>query len=191
MSEISVPSVMSDPDTESQVTIERRRREQAVAVGRQQVFALELERRWESRQRKIQELLRRNQGLERLLGEIEKEKQEEQPGAMEEAARRQAVVKLWRLQVKMMERQRGLEKLMGLALERKGSAQVVEDNLEIYNRILEHVHSEELLEMVGGSKVLSGDPRPLEFLASTFSNDDLVDIERLIEENEEEARALR
>ena len=180
---------MSDPDTDTLATIiERRRREEAVAVGRQQVLAMELERRWESRQRKIQELQRRNQGLERLLGEIEKEKQEEQPGAMEEAARRQTVVKVWRLQVKMMERQRGLEKLMGLALERKGLAQEREDILEIYNRILEHVHSEEMLERVGGSKVLDGDLRPL---VSTFSNDDLVDIERLIQENEEEARALR
>ena len=179
---------MSDPDTDTLVTTIERRREGAAAVGRQLVLAMELERRWESRLRKIKELLRRNQGLERLLGEIEREKQEEQPGAMEEAARRQAVVKLWRLQVKMMERQRGLEKLMGLALERKGSAQVVEDNLEIYNSILEHVHSEDLLERVGGSKALSGDLRQL---ASTFSNDDLVDIERLIEENEEEARALR
>ena len=77
---------------------------------------------------------------------------------------------------------------MGLALERKGLAQEREDILVIYIRILEHVQSEEMLEMVGGSKALSGDLRQL---ASTFSNDDLVDIERLIEENEEEARALR
>ena len=173
---------------DSQQTVERKRREVAVKVGRLQISTMESERQMEYKKRKIQELLRRNQGLERLLGEIEKEKQEEQPGAVEEAARRQTVVKLWRLQVKMIERHRGLEKLMGLALERKGLAQEREDILVIYIRILEHVQSEEMLEMVGGSKALSGDLRQL---ASTFSNDDLVDIERLIEENEEEARALR
>ena len=177
---------MSDPDTDTLATIiERRRREEAVAVGRQQVLAMELERRWESRQRKIQELLRRNQGVERLLGEIEKEKQEEQPGAMEEAARRQTVVKLWRLQVKMMERQRSLEKLMDLARERGGLLQERQDILERTNRVLEHVYSEELLERVGISE------ENLRPLMPALSINDLVDIERQIQENEEEAQALR
>ena len=58
---------MSDRD--SQQTVERRRREGAVKVGRLQVFTKELESQLECRKRKIQKLLRRTQEPERLLAE--------------------------------------------------------------------------------------------------------------------------
>ena len=58
---------MSDRD--SQQTVERRRREGAVKVGRLQVFTKELESQLECRKRKIQKLLRRKQETERLLAE--------------------------------------------------------------------------------------------------------------------------
>ena len=166
-------SVMFGLDTDRQVNIERRRREEAVKVGRQEVLAMELERQLERRQRMIQELLRRNQGLERLLGEIEKEKQEEQQEALLEAARRRTVVKVWRLQVKMMERQRMLEKLMGLALTVGSAVQERQDILESFNMSLEHTHSEDVLEWVEGLKI-EEDGENLRF----FGSDDLVDIER-------------
>ena len=169
---------MSQPGN-SQVTtgIERRRREAAVKIGRQQVLLMEKERKLESRDRKIQELLGRNHGLGSLLEKMEKENQEEQQEAGVEVARRKKVVKLWRLQAKMMEQERILEKIKDLSLEEGRDIRKYQDNLEGMNQALEHVLSEDVLVMVA---------LPISELL-----DDLGHIERQIQEMEEEAQALK
>ena len=174
---------------DSQQTVERKRREVAVKVGRLQISTMESERQMEYKKRKIQELLRRNQGLESLLAEAEKEKQEEQPSAVLEAARRQTVVKLWRLQVKMMKRQRCLEELMDLVLAAGSAVQESLDYYESINMKLEHVHSENVLETLETLRSLRSEVG-LRSVAS-FDSDDLLIIERAIQENEEETKALR
>ena len=166
---------------DSRQTVERKRREVAVKVGRLHISTMESERQMEYKKRKIQELLRRNQGLESLLAEAEKEKQEEQPSAVLEAARRQTVVKLWRLQVKMMKRQRCLEELMDFVLAAGSAVQESLDYYESINMKLEHVHSENVLETL----------ETLRSPVASFDIDDLLIIERAIQENEEETKALR
>ena len=89
---------------------ERRRREAAVKLGRQEIQYMKVERELETAHRKIQQLLGLSQNLESRLGEIEAEKQEQEDPEVE-AVRRQTVVKLWRLQVRVMERQRKLERM--------------------------------------------------------------------------------
>ena len=141
---------MSQTRNHSQVTIgiERRRREAAVKVGRQQVFFMEEERKLESEERKIQTLLRRNHELGSLLKEIEKENGEEHQEAGVEVARRQKVVKLWRLQVKLMERERKLEKLLAPVVKVRSTVGKQQDGLEQVNQLLVHAHSEDVLRTV-------------------------------------------
>ena len=173
---------MSHPENDSQVTtdIERRRREAAVKVGRQQVFLMEQERKLVSMDRKIQELLGRNNGLGSLLEEIEKENQEEkQEDAVVEVARRQKVVKLWRLQAKMMERERKLEKTKGHSLRMGSNVRKAQDALERMNQLLEHANFENVHGMVEAIDLVN----PLSFM--------LDDLEKQIQEEEEEAQALR
>ena len=90
---------------------ERRRREAIVKFGRQQIKIMEKERELRTNQGKIQQLLGMSHDLECRLEEIERRKQEEREDPGEEAARRQTVVKLWKLQVRLMERQRQLERM--------------------------------------------------------------------------------
>ena len=181
---------MSDPKNGSQVTFERRRREEAVKVGQMQVLMMEAERKLESKERKIQQLLRRNQGLESLLEEIEKENQEEQKEAELEAARRRKVVKLWKMQAKMMGRQRELEKLLVYTLELGSAVQEHHDNLETLNEMMGHVGVEHVgldVEHIFGltdADLSSSVPD-----AELKLTEDLIDLETQIEE--EEARAFR
>ena len=174
---------MSQPENDSQVAIgaERRRREAAVRIGRQHVLLMENERKLDSYQRKIQELLRRNHGLGSLLAEIEKENEEQQQEAEMEVARRQKVVKLWRLQAKMMKRERRLEKQMGIALEKGSLCRELQDRFEIMNQFLEDPQSEEELGRIEDMNVKASPP----VLA------DLLPIEKQIQEEEEEAQTLR
>ena len=188
----SQQSTMSDPQNGSQVTFERRRREEAVKVGQMQVLMMEAERKLESKERKIQQLLRRNQGLESLLEEIEKENQEEQKEAELEAARRRKVVKLWKMQAKMMGRRRELEKLQVYCLELGSAVQEHHDNLETLNEMMGHVGVENLgldVELIFGltdTDLSSSVPD-----AELKLTEDLIDLETQIEEEEEEARAFR
>ena len=89
------------------------RREEVVRLGRLQLQMMERRRQLEQTERRIQERLRRNQELEQLLGEVERMKEQEQEDAEMEISRRAAVVKVWRLQVKVMERRRQLERMLG------------------------------------------------------------------------------
>ena len=95
---------------------ERRRREVAVRLGRQQLLYLEAERKLEQGVRKIKEVLGTNQKMNDILEKIEREKQEELEDSELEKVRRKAVVKEWKLQVKVMERERQLEQ-MGIEFE--------------------------------------------------------------------------
>ena len=121
---------------------ERWRREAAVKLGRQEIHHMELERELETAQRKIQQLLGLSQNLERRLGEIEAEKQEQEDPEVE-VVRRQTVVKLWRLQVRAMERQRMLERmkketeeLLGLVKEYEQKIQRGEKKIQTEERQL-------------------------------------------------------
>ena len=176
---------MSHPGKDSQVTMatERRRRATAVKVGRQQVLLMEDERNWDSYGRKIQELLRMNHGLGSLLGEIEKENVEQLQEAGLEVARRQKVVKLWRLQAKMMKRERRLEKQMGIALEKGSICRELQDRFEIMNQFLEDPQSEEELRRI--------EDMDINVRASPPVLADLLPIEKQIQEEEEEAQTLR
>ena len=177
---------MSQPENDSQVAIgaERRRREAAVRIGRQHVLLMENERKLDSYKRKIQELLGRNHGLGSLLAEIEKENEEQQQESRMEVARRQKVVKLLRLQAKMMEQERRLEKLMDNNLDHGRSIRGCLESSERVNQLLEHVHSEDLL----GKVEITSDM----FKTSSSSVlDTLLHIEKQIQDEEEEAQALR
>ena len=88
------------------------RREEVVRLGRFQVQMMEMRRHLEQTERRIQERLRRSQEVERLLGEVEREKEVEQEDTEAEILRRAAVVEVWRLQVKVMERRRRLERML-------------------------------------------------------------------------------
>ena len=101
---------MSEKENTAVLMNERRKREAAVKLGRQQVKYLEVERELVTAHRKIQQLLVLSHNLERRLGEIEAEKQEQEDPEVEEA-RRKTVVKLWRLEVGATERQRRLERM--------------------------------------------------------------------------------
>ena len=89
------------------------RREEVVRLGRLQLQMMERRRQLEQTERRIQERLRRSLDLERLLAEVERDKELEQEGTKAEILRRSAVVKVWRLQVKVMERRRQLERMLG------------------------------------------------------------------------------
>ena len=89
------------------------RREEVVRLGKLQLQMMERRRQLEQTERRIEERLRRSLELERLLGDLEREKEAEQEDAGSEIVRRKAVMKLWRLQVKVMERRRGLERMLG------------------------------------------------------------------------------
>ena len=172
---------MSQPGN-SQVTtgIERRRREAAVKIGRQQVLLMEKERKLESRDRKIQELLGRNNGLGSLLEEIEKENEEEQHEAGLEVARRKKVAKLWRLQAKVMEREGRLERKKGLSLKLGKELRKYQGTLEVINQTLEHVHSEDVLGSIEDMIKISEE-----------EDLDLPLCDKQIQEEEKEAQALR
>ena len=174
---------MSHPENDSQVTrgIEIRRREAAVKVGRQQVRLMEKERKLESEERRIKELLRRNHGLKSLLEEIEKENEEELQEARVEVARRQKVVKLWRMQAKVTERERRLEKLLDSTMKIALKGREGQDSLEELNQLLEHAHSEDNLETVENLREFSSLSDGLPYIV----------IEKQIQEEEEEAQALR
>ena len=175
---------MSDPENDPETFIEVRRREAAVTVGRQQILEMECERKLETKKRKIQELLRRNQVLENVLEEIEKENEEEQQEADVEVARRQKVVKLWKMQAEIMKRQRRLENINALILKAESGCQQFQDQLERIDQILEHAHSEAMLGEV--ERLIEVTPVPISVPASFLDMS-----ERLIKEDEEEIQALR
>ena len=173
---------MSHPGNDSQLTIgiERRRREAAVKVGRLQVLIMVKERKMDSYERKIQDLLQRNHGLGSLLEEIEKENEEEQHEAGLEVDRRKKVAKLWRLQAKVMEREGRLERQKGLSLKLGKELRKYQDTLEVINQTLEHVHSEDVLGSIEDMIKISEE-----------EDLDLPLCDKQIQEEEKEAQALR
>ena len=129
-----------------------RRREAAVKLGRKQIQYMKVERELETAHRKIQQLLGLSQNLEDRLGKIEAEKQEQEDPEVEEV-RRQTVVKLWRLQVRVMERQRKLERmkketeeLLGLVMEYEQKIQRGEKKIQ--NEEREFMESSKVLKEV-------------------------------------------
>ena len=110
-----------------------------------------------------------------------------------EVARRQKVVKVWKLQAKMMERQRRLEDFNGCVLQAESHTQMTQDNLEKIDQILGqcqggHAQSEAtvgkaedfLVEMI---------QTPIQKVPKVPES--LLEVERLIQEDEEEILALR
>ena len=142
---------MSSKENTAVSMSERRRREAAVKLGRQEIHHMELERELETAQRKIQQLLGLSQNLERRLGEIEAEKQEQEDPEVE-VVRRQTVVKLWRLQVRAMERQRMLERMKKETEELLGLVKEYEQKIQ---RGEKKIHSEERQLMEIKKKILS------------------------------------
>ena len=122
--------MMAEKENTTVLSSERRRREAAVKLGRQQIQYMGMERELDSAHRKIQQLLELSQTLDRRLGEIEKEKQEEEEDPKLEAARRKTVGKLWRLQVRGMERQRRLERMKQETVELLGAVKDYEGLIE-------------------------------------------------------------
>ena len=88
------------------------RRQDVVRLGKLQLLMIERRRQLEKTERRIQERLGRSLDLERVLAEVERDKELEQEGTKAEILRRSAVVKVWRLQVKVMERRRQLERML-------------------------------------------------------------------------------
>ena len=134
---------MSDGDNS---TSERRRREAVVKFGRQQIKMMEKERELETAKWKIQQFLGKNHDLESRLEEMERRNQEEQLDSGKEAARRQTVVKLWRLQVRLMERQRQLmrleretEELLGLVKEIERKLEMWDSKVQTFERNMERM----------------------------------------------------
>ena len=82
----------------------------------------------------------------------------------------------------VMERERVLEKLLDNTKKQALQVRECQDHLERLNQLLEHAHSEDLLEQVEDIDVRN--------ISSSLS-DLLPHIEKQIQEDEEEAQALR
>merc|ERR1719391_884780 len=111
----------SDSDSEtidynykSELMDERENLEAAVQHGKLHLRIMKMVREIEKMERKVRVLLDENQKVEKLLGVIEKETEEDQDqgGGEVERRRRETVVKLWKVQLRVMERQRLLENLL-------------------------------------------------------------------------------
>ena len=126
---------------------ERRRREAVVQFGRQQIQLMEQERELGTAQWKINQLLARSQDLESRLEELDRGKQKEQLDPGKEAARRQTVVKVWKLQVKAMERQRQLQRMKRETEDLLELVKATERQMELEeNKILTSETSKKLIE---------------------------------------------
>ena len=100
-------------DYESELMDERENMEAAVKHGKLHLRIMKMVREIEKMERKVQVLLDENQEVEKLLGVIEKETEEDQDQREEvERRRRETVVKLWKVQLRVMERQRLLENML-------------------------------------------------------------------------------
>ena len=109
----------SDSDSESidyksELMDERENMEAAVKHGKLHLRIMKMVREMEKMESQVQVLLDENQKVEKLLGVIEKETEEDQDqgGGEVERRRRETVVKLWKVQLRVMERQRLLENLL-------------------------------------------------------------------------------
>ena len=93
-------------------SVERRKREAGVRRGRLQVKVMEIIRKVERARRNTEGLMDRNAALGKLLEDIEKGKPENLKDNEAEKARRGEVVKIMKLELKVMER----ERLLGSSL---------------------------------------------------------------------------
>ena len=83
-------------------SVERRKRELGVALGRLQVKVMEIIRKVERARRNTEGLMDRNAALGKLLEDIEKGKPENLKDNEAEKARREEVVKIMKLELKVM-----------------------------------------------------------------------------------------
>ena len=86
-------------------SVERRKREAGVRRGRLQVKVMEIIRKVERARRNTEGLMDRNAALGKLLEDIEKGKPENLKDNEAEKARRGEVVKIMKLELKVMERE--------------------------------------------------------------------------------------
>ena len=86
-------------------SVERRKREAGVRRGRLQVKVMEIIRKVERARRNTEGLMDRNAALGKLLEDIEKGKPENLKDNEAEKARREEVVKIMKLELKVMERE--------------------------------------------------------------------------------------
>ena len=107
--------------------MERARLEAAVEQCRLELKVTELLRLMEQAGRNIQQVMARNDQLEELLEDVERRNEEDLEDCEAERHRRKNVVKLWKIQLKVMERQRLLERLIRFCQRRLSEWQVIEN----------------------------------------------------------------
>ena len=161
-------------------SVEKRKRELGVALGRLQVKVMEIIRELEQAERNTKGLIERNTMLEKLLGAIGKGKQENLEDTEAEIVRREEVVKIMKLELKVMKRERMLERDLRLYKEYIGKWRMFEDLVESHDRC--HVRTERLLD------ILQSCLWKFEF---EYNNNNSVEIEELIKQMKKDLEELR